>query len=649
VAVLHRCDADGSHIRRISANLEHDNTPWPLPDGRVLYQRWEYVDRSQVDYHHLWTANPDGTGQMVYFGNMFPGTVMIDAKPIPHTGKVVAIFSPGHGRKEHDGTITVVDPRKGPDERSFARAITHEPAYRDPWAFSEDLFLAARRQQIVVIEGDGQPHEIYRVSPAEAAAGIECHEPRPIICRPRERLIPDRTDLEQSTGTLVLTDIYNGRNMAGVVRGDIKRLLVLESLPKPINFTGGMDPLTYGGSFTLERVLGTAPVEPDGSAALELPAERALFFVALDENDLSVKRMQSFVTVQPGEVTGCIGCHEQRTQTALPHGNALALLRRPSRLRSIADCPEVFDFPRDIQPILDKLCVDCHGYEKTARGGPYAGRVILTGDRGPMFSHAYVTMTVRRLFSDNRNQPKSNYPPRALGSSASRILTMLDGSHYGLRADAHQRKMLRLWIEVGAPYPGTYAALGCGSIGGYQGNRLVNTDTDWPTTRAGGEVIRRCCASCHQEQRVLPRSLSDERGLSFWRFSLDDPRLRLSRHLVFNLTRPEKSLLLAAPLAARSGGFALCRDSRGKAVEVFADTRDPDYRTLLAMIAAGKENLDRTKRFDMPGFRPLPQYVREMKHYGILPADQPDAAALDPYQVDRRYWQSLWYRPEPVK
>jgi hypothetical protein len=64
------------------------------------------------------------------------------------------------------------------------------------------------------------------------------------------------------------------------------------------------------------------------------------------------------------------------------------------------------------------------------------------------------------------------------------------------------------------------------------------------------------------------------------------------------------------------------------------------------MIAAGKENLDRIERFDMPGFRPLPQYVREMKHYGVLPADQPDDAAIDPYQVDRRYWQSLWYRPE---
>ena len=91
------------------------------------------------------------------------------------------------------------------------------------------------------------------------------------------------------TGRLVLMDVYEGRNMADVPRGEIKKLLVLEALPKPINFTGGMDPLTYGGSFTLERVLGTVPVEADGSAHVELPAMRSLFFVALDENDMAVK------------------------------------------------------------------------------------------------------------------------------------------------------------------------------------------------------------------------------------------------------------------------------------------------------------------------------------------------------------------------
>jgi len=465
------------------------------------------------------------------------------------------------------------------------------------------------------------------------------------VRRQRERVIPDRTDLLLETGALVLMDVYRGRNMTGVQRGEIKKLLVLETLPKPINFSGGMEPLTYGGSFNLERVLGTVPVEPDGSAYLELPALRAVFFVALDENDMAVKRMQSFTTVQPGEVSGCIGCHERRTETFLPHGNALAVSRKPSRIEPIADCPDVFDFPRDVQPILDKLCADCHGYQKTARGGPYAGKVLLTGDRGPMFSHAYFTMTVRRMFSDNRNQPKSNYPPRMLGSSASRVLKMLDGSHYGVQADEHERKMLRLWIEVGAPYPGTYAALGCGSIGGYLENNQVHTDWDWPTTRAGAEVIARRCASCHQGNRALPRSLSEERDVSPWQFDLNDPRLRMSRHIAFNLTQPKKSLLLLAPLAESAGGFGLCRDEHGKPATVFANTSDADYAKLLAMVTAGKEYLDTVKRFDMPGFLPCAAYLREMKHYGILPASHQDDAPVDPYELDRRYWESLWYQP----
>ncbi len=643
VAVLHRCDGDGKNIHPISANIEHDNTPWLLPDGRVTYQRWEYIDRSQVDYHHLWVANPDGTGQTIFYGNMHPSIVMIDAKPIPDTNKVIAIFSPGHGRSEHAGAMVVLDPVLGPDHRASAHYLRKDSNFRDPWAFSEDAFLAARGTEMVVMDGAGQVEVIHRLSPDLAKRGLQLQEPRPLVARPREKIIPPRTKLEHSTGQLIVADVTKGRNMQGVAPGEIKKLLVVESLAKPINFTGGMDPLTYGGSFTLERVLGTVPVEPDGSAYLEVPALRSLFFVALDENDMAVKRMQSFLTVQPGEVASCVGCHEQRTQSVLPKESLMALDRKVSVIEPYEDCPDVFDFPRDVQPILDRLCVDCHGYEKTKAGGPYAGKVVLTGDHGPKFSHAYFTMTVRGLFSDGRNQPKSNYPPRTLGSSASRILKMLDDSHYGVKATEHEKKMLRLWIEVGAPYPGTYAALGCGSIGGYAQNRLVNTDFAWPTTKAGAEMMKRRCASCHTGHSTLPKSMSDELGMSFWRFSMTDPRLKLSRHIVFNLSRPERSLLLLAPLSARGGGFELCTDKDGKPVASFTDTSDPDYRTLLAMIAAGKENLDKIGRFDMPGFRPRPEYIREMKRYGVLDPDFPPDAPIDVYETDQAYWRSLWH------
>ncbi len=644
VAVLYRCEPDGTGIRQISMNIEHDNTPWPLPDGRILYTRWEYVDRSQVHYHHLWAANPDGTAQMTWFGNLHPGIVMIDAKPVPESPLVVSVFSPGHGSKEHAGWLALVDPKGGPDDQKSVRRLTKAQNYRDPWAFSENSFLAARGATLVLLDAKGAERRILALSPEESKAGKWCHEPRPIAPRPREPVVVDRTRPSEESGSMVLMDVHLGRNMAGVKKGEIKKLLILETLPKPINYTGGMEPLSYGGTFTLERVLGTVPVEPDGSAHFKVPAMRSVFFVALDENDLAVKRMQSFTGVQPGETLGCIGCHEHRTEAPPPLGaNApLAAQRPPSEIQPISGVPDVFDFPRDIQPILDRHCVECHNADKSEGG------VILVGDLGPMYSHSYFSLTVTNQLADGRNQPKSNYPPRSLGSGAAPLLEKFAGGHHDATATPRELLVLRLWLDTGAAYPGTYAALASGMIGGYERNKQVlENDRDWPETKAGAGVIDRRCAQCHQKaKRPIPRSLSDEIGFSFWMPNIKDKRIRRNRHIVFNLTRPEKSLMLLAPLAKAGGGRGTCRadgapDGSGA---VFADTADPDYRTLLAMCEAGKRKLDDIKRFSMPGFRPRPEWIREMKSYGVLPQSfDPARDPIDVYAVEKDYWKALHY------
>jgi len=157
VAILYRCDARGRGIHPISCNVEQDNTPWMLPDGRVLYMRWEYVDRSRVRFHHLWTSNPDGTGTMVYFGNMHSGTVMLDAKPIPGSNKVVSVFSPGHGAKEHAGRIAIVDADAGPDDRSMVQYVDPDRSnYRNPYPLSDDLFLVAEDNRLLLIDRGGR-------------------------------------------------------------------------------------------------------------------------------------------------------------------------------------------------------------------------------------------------------------------------------------------------------------------------------------------------------------------------------------------------------------------------------------------------------------------------------------------------------------
>ncbi|MCP4589641.1 MAG: hypothetical protein GY842_02755, partial [bacterium] len=220
--------------------------------------------------------------------------------------------------------------------------------------------------------GKGRAQQIYREEKM-------VHDPRVIRPKSREPVIHSDIDLQKTTGQFVLADVYSGRGeeMNGIKPGDIKEILVLEDLPKPISYYSLPGLLSMDGTHTLRRVLGTVPVEPDGSASFEVPALRGLYFVALDAKGLAVKRMQSYTMVMPGETQGCVGCHEPRTETIIPdngRSTLMALERSPSQIRPVPGVPDVFDYPRHIQPILDRHCISCHSAEKPS------GRVVLTGD-----------------------------------------------------------------------------------------------------------------------------------------------------------------------------------------------------------------------------------------------------------------------------
>jgi len=653
VGNIWRCDADGQNMRALSANLEQDNTPWMLPDGRVLYMRWEYVDRSQMAFHHLWTMLPDGTGQQVYFGNMNPGGVFIDAKPIPGSRRVVLINSGGHGLNEHMGHLATVTDEAGPDELKSMQNVSHGKyygegmdKYRDPWAFGPDAFLVAMDDQLRVVNGRGDYAILFSLPPEYADkkyGDVLLNEPRPIIPHPREPVLPSRVDLSKPNGAYLVQNVYEGRNMAGVKPGEIKKLLVVEVLPKPISIDGGgQDTISFHGTFPLERQLGTVPVEADGSAYFEAPAVRSLFFIAMDGNGKSIKRMQSFTTVQPGETLSCIGCHEQRVQVPASRYMPTASRRAPSVIEPLAGMPDLVDFPRDIQPILDRHCLKCHDYDKREGG------VILSGDHGPWYSHSYVSLNVSGQIADGRNLARSNYPPHTLGSGASPLMAKLEGKHHGVKVSDAEKALVCLWLDLAAPYPATYASMGSGSIGGWaQWVQTINTDTDWPESIAAQKVFESRCNSCHAKENTLPNSLSDENRLNR---ALDLPgegnRPKKSRHLVFNLTRPENSLILLGPLAKGAGGYGICKTA-GADEAVFASKEDPDYQCLLAMCQAGKRNLEQIKRFDMPGFKPPAEYVREMKRYGLLPAGfDPAKDPIDVYEMDRKYWDSFIYTPK---
>jgi len=647
-AQLFRMDSDGGNILCLSANNVRDDRPAVLPNGQVIYTRWEYVDSTIVYYRDLWVMNPDGTGQMVLFG----GTVQppelpfakCDALPIPGTdGKVVSVFSSPTGKRENAGNVMIVDLKAGPDDPAAARQISPKidlgyhyfPSYslgggrtgfRDPFPLAEDCFLVAQNKSLLVLDATGRIQEFF-------GAEKMVHDPRVIRSRPRERVVPPRIDLRQTTGRLVLADVYHGRNMemAGVRPGTIKKLLVLEDLPKPISYYSLPGMISMDGTHTLRRVLGTVPVEADGSASFEAPPLRALYFVALDEKGLAVKRMQSYTMVMPGETQGCVGCHEPRSRNInlnSGYNTLMATARPPSRIEPVPGVPDVFDYPRDIQPIWDKHCVTCHSAENPL------GRVVLTGDFNEWFTQSYYALFAYSQISDMYGRYLTEFRghrPYGFGTGASPLIETIDGSHYDVKLTRREYDTVRLWVEASAYFAGTYA------VYNHSENAVAGALANNARVEIGKPLdglVHNRCLWCHDSAASMGRRVRKGK--------MNEPKHCWN---LYNLSSPEKSMILLAPLAKEAGGYGWCKDGYGQPV-VFRDTSDPDYQRILAAIRAAKARQEKAGRYDMPGTRPSEHYVRWMKRFGVLPDSfDPAKDALDPYETDRAYWRSLWHRP----
>ncbi len=676
VATVHKCRADGSNIRALSCNVEQDNTPWILNNGQVAYMRWEYVDRNHLVFHHLWTMNPDGTQQMIFYGNRTPGGVFLDAKSVPESEKVVAIFSPGHGMKEHYGRITLFDREKGPDAPSGIQYITKTNEYADPWAFSENTFMAVSRTKIVLVNSSGKEETIYTLPNELIKGGYWIGEPRPVMKRPREFMIADNTDPSADYGTLALTNIYRGRQMKEVPAGTVKELLIYEVLPKPTNYSGAMSEMSSGGTFSVERLLGSVPVSSEGSACFKVPPLRSLLFVALDENGHCVKRMHSFTSVMPGETSTCIGCHEQRVEApTVEDGIALRNLMKtkPTSPQKVVDIPEIIDYQRDIQPLFDKYCVECHG--------PYRedGGFNISGHWGPLYTLGYQQMSWRNLLGDNRVilpynlHSKSDFRPYEIGSGSSHLLQLIEKEHAGVKIPAGEQRLIRFWLDAGAGYAGTYHCNSWGSIGYYVNNVNQRNDKDWPETKAMEEVIQRRCDICHapteKEKKIGNYTLPAQFYITYYppevhqknmylAHTMSEDGGRFNRHVIFDLSYPEQSKIVRAPLTVTAGGSGVCETKSGK--KIFADKNDPDYQKIVAAIARGRKYiLEENNRFCMSFVSPnngencpvrfIPRHdvIREMIQYGLLPKTTSYNQSFNPFELDEIYWKSFHYRPIP--
>jgi hypothetical protein len=494
--------------------------------------------------------------------------------------------------------------------------------------------------KLKLIDETGQEKVIFSIPADWQEKGLGIHEPRPVRSRSREKVVASAVNYEKDEGTLILQNVYEGRNMSEVPKGSIKKLLILESLPKPVNFTGGNEPLSYTGTFTLERIIGTVPVEEDGSAHFSLPAMRSFFFVALDENDRTIQRMKSFTSLMPGELTTCIGCHEQRTQSPANRTVPLAAKRHADTPAPVKGIPDVIDFPRDIQPVLDRHCVKCHN-PKVRSGG-----ILLSGHRGPVYSHSYFNLMAHNMVNDGRNQHQPLNKPGDVGDVRSPLVLLIENNHGEVNMDEQELKLIRYWINTGATYPGTYGALGSGMIGRMIRNVADRTPVENKYWEKATKVIGSNCRECHKQ---IMTDICDESNLTWWNSRnelMNNPgsepsyleKIRYSRHIIYDLTEPGKSIVLLAPLSQEEGGYGFCKDSKGK--NIFRSTSDSDYKILLQAINSTKTYLDSIKRFDMEGFTVRPEYFREMKRFGIISQDA-EISEIDPYQTDRKYWQTV--------
>lgn len=482
MANLYRMNGDGSRITQIGRSTLFEGHSSLLPDGRILYDRWEYVDRNFGDAQALWVVNPDGSKHAIYYGNntASPGGV-IDGRAIPGTGLVVCIFGSCHDRPW--GALAIIDRRKGIDGAEPVVHIWPEEArklvgngnldsfkgidryYEDPYPVSETHFLVSRtiwkkggwnpadsKQGIYLVGTDGLEEIILE--------GTESlFDPMLLEPRHKPQVIPSQLNPESKKGIFYVQNVYEGTHMQGVKKGEVKYLRVVQS-PEKRTWAhrgwfgeGEQAPGVNWHGFENKSILGEVPVEEDGSASFEVPPLTFVYFQLLDKDKKMIQTMRSGITVMPGETNGCIGCHEDRLSAPIPGRNTpLALKKSPRTLTPwMNKKPVKFSFLEQVQPILDKHCVQCHDFDSANRN-----KLVLARDKNPYFNAAYINLYVSKTVKLIGGGPANLQPPYAWGSYASKLTQIIDSNHRGVKLSQKEKETLYTWMDLNGVYYPVY-------------------------------------------------------------------------------------------------------------------------------------------------------------------------------------------------
>jgi hypothetical protein len=472
VFTLHTMDGNGKSIRPLSAFENFEWTPSVADDGRLLYTRWDYIDRFNGHFFSLWSANQDGANPQLVYGNYtVKPQVKFEARSVPGSTKLVITAGAHHSIT--GGSLCLLDREKGTEFDDPLVRLTPEVVfpetggwpehyYANPWPLSEEYFLVAWSDRKLPphmrVTDDRNPVNAMGIYLYDAFGNqellhrdpeISSMYPLPLAPRPKPVVQANIADFDGvQEGGFFVQDVYQG--LAGVARGKVKQLRIIGVPPKvqpymnnPVLGVSAEDP----GKF----VLGTVPVEADGSAYFRVPSGVPVFFQAMDENGVAVQTMRSLTYLMPNQTLACIGCHEHRDAAPAMGRQALAAARTPSKLTPGPPGAWPLRYDQLVQPVLDRLCVECHRPGST---DAQAAKLDLT----PAKSYqALISFGGEDLKKKAFERDRSLVGQGTCATSKLWALLIEGEGHKGVKLDQDSRARLTTWMDTYAQRLGHFS------------------------------------------------------------------------------------------------------------------------------------------------------------------------------------------------
>ena len=489
-------DPETKKIRRLTFDQD---TNWGLTmmeDGRVLYLRWEYSDTAHMFSRILMTMNPDGSQQKQFYGSnsYWPNTISTP-KPIPgSSSKFIGVISGHHvGRP---GPICLFDTRLGTFEADgaiqmipgYGKKVVPEikdhlygglfPKFQNPIPLGKSekegamtYFVASCKPTKTSLWG------IYLVDIFENYVLISeeedyaMGEPIPFIPTKRPSIIPDRVKANDKEATVYIANIYEGPGLKNIPIGTVTDLKLF-TYHYSYYHAGSHESVGVESSWDIKRLLGTVPVNSDGSVMFKVPANTPISIQPVDKNGSALQLMQSWFTAMPGETLACIGCHESPNMV-VPVSRNIASTKPASTIQNNFETERNFSFLKEVQPVLSRNCISCHNPDTklTLPDGktlPDFKTLTLTtvdypnkigrGDetwKGGPFSLSYLNLNPYT----SRPGPESDYHlknPMEYHTSNSRLIQILNSGHHGVKLTDPEMRKLKTWIDLNVPFWGSW-------------------------------------------------------------------------------------------------------------------------------------------------------------------------------------------------